>query len=149
YLFLKVPYNFLRNVLGIFVWTNTVPYAPRWSVELPRWLQFGKIREIGLVTAGFDGPSVVLRAWLTSFGIAPVMLLTILRRARKRINWPTWLRIAWVYGWAMFFLAPCFGHSIDRLVSYAWPAFWIVLPVVFVSVIEADGRTIASLIALQ
>lgn len=38
---------------------------------------------------------------------------------------PPWLALAVTYGVISYILGPMLGASIPRLISYAWPAFWI------------------------
>jgi hypothetical protein len=127
----KVPFNFLKNVLAVEGWTNTFSYAPAWKMTLPHALQFGKIREVGLRGFNPSLPLTLLLQWMVTFGVLPLLLWRVLRQRRRQPASaaahaaPVAIDIALVYGLVSFAAAPALGASLGRLVTYAWPAFWI------------------------
>ena len=76
YLILKLPYNFLNNVLGIVPWSNTLPHCePIFQYHLPALSFFGSIQSIGI--CGFNPlfPLATVTTLLTIFGIMPAVLI--------------------------------------------------------------------------
>jgi hypothetical protein len=154
YLMAKVPFNFLQNIMGIRLWSNT--YIPmhgdhpivRWA--LPSWVRAhsGAITDIGINDLSPRFPANCLSAVLCGFGV----LLTILAKeicGNARAEAPTtagpWrrcravgrgfsgvlagqplaLRVAGVYGIVTLLIVPLLGSAVLRYVFYAWPAFWL------------------------
>jgi len=132
YMLGKVPWNLSRNVFGRQMWDNTTVQIPRPAVvhALPHFLQMGALREFG-----FRDFSPVLceetaKYVLGGFGIGLVLLILVLKRLPRKVWWPreaVHLQICLVYGAATFLLSPLLGASVDRLVAYAWPLFFIYL----------------------
>lgn len=143
YLALKIPYNGLKNGLGIEFWCNSFAGLeawksrnPIWMLSLPPWLRLGRAEQVGLMPWM---PGLVLNniaIMLTVFGVWPAVWL-----AGRKIP-PTgapshstagdlWLRWCVVYGVLSFLLGPFLGASVERLVGYGWPAFWIAAPILF------------------
>jgi hypothetical protein len=75
-------------------------------------------------------PAETLKTFLTEFGIAPALLLLILRRKGfvllRRL--PPWILFACFYGVLTVVTAPLIGTWPSRYLLYAWPLFWVVLP---------------------
>jgi len=128
YLMLKVPFNLLRNVLGVPLWANTLNYCDPWAVwEVPRWLPLGRIQVVGICAIDHTMQLETLLALLTLFGTLPAIVGYSLWHFRLSVvrlidPWPT---VAIVYGLASFLVGACTGASVGRLVGYAWPAFWV------------------------
>jgi len=127
--FLKIPYNFIHNILGLELWTNTIAATtdpPIWTMHVPAWLHIGQMREIGYSGFFWENPARTLLALLTAFGILPLVVIRAVAR-----NWKPFLRerfdilTALVYGGLMFALAPLVGTDPERYILYAWPVFWI------------------------
>jgi hypothetical protein len=129
YLALKVPYNFLANYLGIYVWTNATSWVGeplvRW--KLPAFLQSQMHQEIGF-RFEWRFPLTTLLVLLTVFGSGPLFLAALLKRLRTLLEVPLALQLAFLYGILCFFLGPALGNWVERLVGYAWPLFWLVIP---------------------
>jgi hypothetical protein len=123
YMALKVPFNFVSNILGIHLWTNNFITPHVWAMDLPRVLQIGTIRKVGISKFVWM-PLFTPLMWLSTFGILPTVLLHERRRGRLRALEP-WMRLALIYGVISYVLGPTLGASVPRLVAYAWPAFWI------------------------
>lgn len=132
YLILKMPFNAIKNMFGLPIWTNTLAehftIPPIWKTDLPQFLQIGNFKEIG-VTAW--QPQTFALNWLLflfSFGLLSLYFLSRFRSvARFRgEQWMEWCK--WV-GIVSFVLAPLSGASIHRLYPYAWPLFVIVIPI--------------------
>ncbi len=133
YLALKVPYNLLGNVLGIFFWTDMregmgTPLFVRPIPHLFRLLSSDT--QIGIV---FD-PHQVLTTCIvlsTIFGTGPLILWHF--RDKWASLTPTLpVQLAMVYGVLSYFLGVSLGNWVFRLVGYGWPAFWIALPYLLV-----------------
>lgn len=130
YLALKVPFNALRNLFGIDFWWTGQPGLPQSAVlELPAWLPTGSIRQVGLGTWLAYRPLITL-GWMGSlFGILPLVVWRHSRRHWRDLRTADlWLLVALVYGVAHYCLGAMLGASLDRLVSYGWPAFWLAAP---------------------
>jgi len=41
---------------------------------------------------------------------------------------PIWVVIGLLYGLASFLIGPMLGASVNRLIGYGWPAFWLAVP---------------------
>jgi hypothetical protein len=134
YMVAKIPANFLGNLLGINIWTNSFQWcdAPAFTVEVPHFVSLGKIKAFGLCRP--DGDEVV-RGWLpyvAAFGIGTGILIALARPIAK--GWrdlPEAVRLALVYGVLMFILGPMSGKSVMRTTFYGWPAFLIAGPFLF------------------
>jgi hypothetical protein len=154
YLMAKVPFNFLQNVMGVRLWSNTYismhgdhPIV-RWA--LPAWVRAhsGAITDIGINDLSPRFPANCLSAVLCGFGV----LLTTLAKEicdKARAEGPTIagacrrcravgrgfadlfaeqplaLRVAGVYGIVTLLIVPLLGSAVLRYVFYAWPAFWL------------------------
>jgi len=127
----KIPFNFLKNIVGLEAWTNTFDHPAAWKTSLPRWLQFGNIREVGIRRFRLAAPLGMLLYWLVSFGALPLLLLRSLQQRRRRAmsagtpSSPTAIHIALIYGLVSFAISPLLGSTVARFVVYGWPAFWI------------------------
>lgn len=138
YLAAKVPYNFLKNIIGLVLWTNTFalnnpvkfPLEPIWKMSLPGWLPSGAIDSIGIYTFDLTYPLITANVLLTTFGILPTILLACLAGKPKRLigSSPLWVAVGLLYGSLSFLLGTSLGASVGRLVGYGWPVFWIALP---------------------
>jgi hypothetical protein len=137
YMSLKIPYNFLKNILGVQLWTNTFASQvggacrPVGTINLPAWLTLGSINSIGVCPFSPIHPLFTLTTLLTTFGVAPTILVYFLFMDFKKIllKSPLWLIVALIYGLISFFMGALVGASIERLVGYAWPGFWLATPV--------------------
>ncbi len=73
YMAVKVPWNFLRNVLGIVPWSNVnmdLCTVPVWSMPL----HFGPVQRVGVCGFSWQQELVALAVFLTSFGLLPLLL---------------------------------------------------------------------------
>ena len=138
YFIAKVPYNLLKNIFGLVMWTDSLavvspdafPNAPLWSVQVPRWIPSGDIHSIGFYQ--FD-PIYVLntfKQYITLFGVLPFIALLFLsnKRSRDLLIREHFSQLACLYGGTSFLIAPMLGASVARLIGYGWPLFWIALP---------------------
>ena len=129
YLVAKMPWNFLRNVLGIGMWANLYPSCaePKWKLAL----HLGPLRAIG--TCGYF-PAVQAKTFglaMTTFGLLPVLVWVLRKQVvRSWIAGDVMLRFALLYGVLSYLMSPLLGASMPRLFAFAWPLFLIVLPVV-------------------
>jgi hypothetical protein len=127
--FLKIPYNFIQNICGVELWTNTIAATadpPIWTWHVPSWLQIGQIREVGYSGLFWEEPAQTLLLLLTAFGILPLVAIrAVARNWKQLLNERFDILLALVYGGLMFVLAPLEGVRPDRYVLYAWPAFWL------------------------
>jgi hypothetical protein len=136
YLAAKMPWNFLRNVLGIGMWANVYP-----ACEAPKWqtgVHLGPLKAIGV--CGFYPPIVgeTLGIGMAIFGLLPLLMW----RLRKLPFWSDgrehlMLRFALLYGTVSFLAAPLLGERLPRLYGYGWPLFLVAVPLLL-------GRSLAN-----
>ncbi len=154
YLVAKAVANGVRNFTGVIPWNDGYaarmpwyyPDPPVWKCALPAFLQMGNVHEVGIYKFM---PGVVLRTfalWLLYF--PGVILLffkgvstttgqqdnrsAILNSQFSIHNSPFYIQYSLVVGLVFWLLAPFSGPSLDRLVGYAWPLFWVALPMLFI-----------------
>jgi hypothetical protein len=130
YMFAKVPWNFLNNVLGIAPWSNVNTQfcpVPRWSFPL----HLGPVHAVGVCGFSVTGWIFVSEAALTVFGLLPLLVGYLWWRTRKSSESNVLLRFTLLYGAASVVLAPVLGTWFTRLISYAWPIFFVALPMLF------------------
>ncbi|HEY3862488.1 MAG TPA: hypothetical protein VGO59_11410 [Verrucomicrobiae bacterium] len=130
YLVFKVGYNFLQNVLGIALWSNSmVPArsAPSITWTLPHFLQLGLVREVGL-SFQWRFPVDTLVALLTVFGVAPLVFPRTWKNRRAFRELPVAIQVAFGFGAISYLLGPALGAAIFRLPTAGWPLVWIAIP---------------------
>jgi hypothetical protein len=129
YLALKVPHQFLKNVFGFRIWTNTLPYGePFAKFTLPDYLRAGDVRVLGLCYPEWGLPLLTLISLLTLFGTGPLIVWSMRRLKLWKEPHPLAIQIAFVYGLIAYFLGTSVGDGVDRLIGYGWPLFWIGVP---------------------
>jgi len=130
YMLAKVPWNFVNNVLGLAPWSNVNTQfcaAPRWAFHV----HFGRVQAIGICGFSDTGWALMSEAILSEFGLLPLLLAFLWWRGRK-LNTPSGLlRFSLLYGVACLLLAPVLGTWFARLIGYAWPIFFVTLPMLF------------------
>lgn len=141
----RIPINFVWNVLGVPLlantseafWRETNPAVlefcavPAAILQMPTWLPTGGIRTVKICGVFIENPLNTLALMLTTFGVAPALLLAGLRAQPFSSLWkslPLFAQLAWVYGIISFAIAPMLGNTVGRYVAYAWPLFWVLLP---------------------
>ncbi len=152
YLVGKVPFNFMKNVLGIAPWTDTLVATegdqPLHQWPVPHGLHLGAIHRIGIAEVSARYPLRWLVNLLSMFG---VLLTVVFRQAvlnivavgrgltggwrrlraivqgaiRVVLNEPFYSQVAVAYGIISLLIAPFLGTAVHRYIYYAWPAFWI------------------------
>ena len=140
YMLAKIPFNFLTNVCGVRMWTNThaaynqTAYAdpPMVFWDLPTWFPTGSVHQIGIYKLDLSYPLWVTATWLTLFGVLPTLVLLVFRRRSRHLlrdrglSFP--VLVAALYGTTCFLIGPLLGAGVERLVTYGWPCFWIAVP---------------------
>lgn len=153
YMALKVPANFLSNVLGISLHTDAFSWCARpWLVfQTPAWLNLGNIHEVGVCTPSAELPLTTLASLLTVFGLLPGLLLGLIRRGRSHaLPWTnSQFAIAFSYGLLMYVLGAMTGKLIARLIGYGWPLFFIALPTILAARGDHLARRRPSLLVVQ
>jgi hypothetical protein len=130
----KLVWSFFKNVLGLPLYSNTLPEcAPIWTTSLRHPL--GSISTIGVCRPSSWGPGRLLLAWFGIFGIGPALALAFGRKIISQFKFSDLpdgtailLRFCLVYGVASILITPLLGASGDRLVEYGWPFYFVVLP---------------------
>jgi len=127
YMMAKMPWNFVRNVMGMGLWANVTPDCgvPRWQMAV----HFGSVTGIGICRFY---PMVVEETFglaMATFGLLPVMVWMLRRQMRRTGDREDlMLRFALVYGVISYLMAPLLGESFLRLYGYSWPLFLIAMP---------------------
>lgn len=160
YMLLKIPYNFLKNILGIEFWSNTLfenngdSFShPVWTMKLPAWFHLGALQEIGINSFTLSAPLHTLLLLLTEFGLLPALLLSVLTNStiRERLLKydPLWAAAAIVYGVICFGLGAVSGASIERLIGYGWPCFLIGAPFLLKTYHRFDSKFVVYFLSLS
>lgn len=135
YLFTKIPANFLRNWVGVELWTDGYAWCdqPFVTLGLPLGIHFGAITRIGICTPSIARPIATLSYYVTLFGVMPAMLWAALRRGAARDLWrDPWWGTTFIYGALMLLLGPLAGAPADREIGFGWTIFYLALPAVCV-----------------
>jgi hypothetical protein len=147
YMLAKVPWNFMNNILGLAPWSNVNTQfcsVPRWKLPL----HLGGVHAIGVCGFSVTGWEFVSEATLSEFGLLPLLLGFLWWRSRKLRQSNVLLRFTLVYGAASIVLAPVLGTWFTRLIGYAWPIFFVTLPMLFDSISQKAARPSRDLAAL-
>jgi hypothetical protein len=159
YILGKLFWSFFKNVLGLPLWSNTLPEcSPVWVAALPHSL--GAIREVGVCQPSAWGPGRLLLAWFGIFGIGPALAVVLWRRMVPLLSGrgqdpgltPGMIivfRLCAVYGVISILMAPLLGASADRLVEYGWPFYFGVLPWFIVASYDLRGLRSAWILLLH
>jgi hypothetical protein len=138
YILGKLVWSFFKNVVGLPLWSNTLPEcSPIWVKALPHPL--GAIRVVGVCQPSLWGPGRLLLAWFGIFGIGPALAVILWRRMVGALSgqerdleltpgMAIVFRFCIVYGVISILMTPLLGASADRLVEYGWPFYFVVLP---------------------
>jgi hypothetical protein len=155
YILGKLIWSFFKNVLGMPLWSNTLPEcSPLWVRAIPPGLHFGAIRSIGLCEPSLWGPTRLLLAWFGIFGIGPALALSLSRQlvspGRELTPGRAMVfRFCLVYGLISILMTPLLGASADRLVEYGWPFYFVLLPWFLSTSYDLRGRRSSGLILLH
>ena len=137
YLALKVPYNVLKNWLGVMLWVNTCGWkcSLAYSINLPGWLHLGNIDKVGVCPWEPGTPLRTILIVLTEFGLMGTLALRALAPARRSClnRMPEVARLSYWYGVVAFILGTATGANVSRLVGYGWPAFWLGAPLLLMA----------------
>jgi hypothetical protein len=127
YLLAKIPWNFMRNVLGIVPWSNVnmdLCATPAWS----RAFHFGPVQRIGVCGISFAPQMTMLTQGLACFGLLPLVVGFLWWRHRRVDGRGFLLRFSLLYGTCCLVLSPVLGAGFLHLVGYAWPLVAVALP---------------------
>jgi hypothetical protein len=130
YMLAKVPWNFMNNVFGLVPWSNVNTQfcaVPQWAFHV----HFGQVQAIGICGFSVTGWVLLSDAVLNEFGLLPLLLGFLWWRGRKLSPTSVLLRFTLLYGAASLVLAPVLGTWAARLIGYAWPIFFVALPLLF------------------
>jgi hypothetical protein len=159
YILGKLFWSFFKNVLGLPLWSNTLPEcSPVWVTALPHSL--GAIRQVGVCQPSVWGPGRLLLAWFGIFGIGPALAVVLWRRMVPLLTGQgrdpgltpgmvIVFRLCVVYGVTSILIAPLLGASADRLVEYGWPFYFGVLPWFAVASFDLRGLRWAWILSLH
>jgi hypothetical protein len=135
YMLLKVPWNFLTNVLGVIPWSNIYP---NFCSNVPSWthpLHLGPVTVIGICGYLPIRPLYCLADGITVFGLLPLLTAFILWRLHRSqpplVPRTAMFRFCLVYGGVSYLIAPVLGVAANRLFGYGWPLPLVALPLLF------------------
>jgi hypothetical protein len=153
YILGKLFWGFFKNVLGLPLWSNTLPECtPIWVTAVPGGYHLGAIRAIGLCQPSLWGPTRLILAWFGIFGIGPALALAVwhkLGSPRLTSGRVMVFRFCIVYGLISIVMTPVLGASADRLVEYGWPFYFVVLPWFLSASYDLRGLRTAGLLLLH
>jgi hypothetical protein len=158
YILGKLVWSFFKNVLGLPLWSNTLPEcSPIWTKALPGGHPLGAIREVGLCQPSVWGPARLLIAWFGIFGIGPSLAFALWRKmispapaTDQRLPGQTIVfRFCLLYGVISILMAPLLGASADRLVEYGWPLYFVVLPWFVANTYDLRGTRTSAMVLLH
>lgn len=157
FLALKPPFDSLRNFFGIVLVPSEMKgkpgftCAPFATVHLPRLLCYGSTRQFGICRPDPSAPLHTFTLWLSLFGIGPAVLWTLFRRNGRRtlVGCPLWLKLAAIYGLLAFLVAPFVSFWLERDIGYAWPVFWLAVPVLFMGFYPASTPGLIGVLLLE
>jgi len=131
---LKVIYAVIYNVFGVLLWTNTTELTetPRWTYTLPAHVHLGAITTVGYCDFSLLRPIDTFVVLLASFGLLPIFGWIFRKQLFRRRN-DLWIKVVLFYGLANFAVAPLLGTVIYRYILYAWPAFFLAVPIMLSS----------------
>lgn len=160
YMVFKIPANFLNNVMGLRLWTDTLAanpitaanfsQNPLISVMLPKWLQLGGIHKIGISPFTIEPPIYTIECLLTIFGVAPSLLFVDLKSHYQELKTNNYgMLIILLYGVFSFIIGTSSGADTYRLISYGWPAFIIATPILIYKHYSLDLNSICLLFIIH
>ena len=160
YIVFKIPANFLSNVMGLRLWTDTLAANPITaecfspnpliSVMLPKWLQLGGIHKIGIYPFTIGPPIYTIETLLTIFGVAPSLLFVDLKTHYQKLKTNNFsMLVILLYGIFSFIIGTSSGADTYRLISYGWPAFIIATPILIYKHYSLDLKSICLLIIIH
>jgi hypothetical protein len=147
YMLAKVPWNFMNNILGLVPWSNVNSEfcaVPTWTMQV----HLGRVHAVGVCGFSPIGWVKISEAVLSDFGLLPLLVGFLWWRYRKLSTGSVLLRFTLLYGSASLLLAPVLGTWFTRLIGYAWPIFFVALPLLFDRVREKSAKTSRDLAAL-
>jgi hypothetical protein len=133
YLFAKLPWNLMRNVLGILPWSDAntqLCTVPAWSMNVN--LPFhSPVHALGVCGFSLIQQGLAIEGTLTNFGLLPLLVAFLWWRHRKHLGRTALLRFALLYGGVSYLLTPLLGAGFVHLMQYAWPLFLVATPQLF------------------
>ena len=139
YMLAKVPWNFMRNVLGLVPWSNVNTEfctVPAWTMHV----QLGRLHAVGICGFSLAGGVKMSQSVLNDFGLLPLLVAVLWWRCQKIAIKNVLLRFTLLYGGISLLLAPVLGTWFDRLLGYAWPLFFVALPLLFDQLEETSPK---------
>ena len=135
------------------------PTPPAWQMAVPAWLPLGGVRSVGIFSVDAWKPLELVVLLGSAFGLLPVTLLKrnlgslcqqqrgaaragclagYLRKWRAGLvglvkSWRSQtlgVQVAVLAGGVFLLLSPFAGRTVERQIGYAWPLFWLTLPLV-------------------
>ncbi|MEM2352370.1 MAG: hypothetical protein QXT26_08195 [Thermoproteota archaeon] len=157
YMLFKVPYNFLRNVFGLILWTNTLasnnpeafPQEPLLKISVPSYLPLGAIHSLGIYGFNASYPLSTITHLLSTFGVLPSFVVFNLNKLKRQLmkgEVHMVFSLALLYGLLSFVIGTSVGASVSRLIGYGWPCFWIACPYIIRLYYHSNRKFLARLL---
>ena len=130
YMLSKIPWNFMRNVLGVTPWSNVYPQLCR----VPVWqhsLELGPVHAIGVCGVSGKQSTMAVFELTTVFGLLPLLTIFLWWRSRRQRGRSLLLNFCLLYGGISVLLSPLLGAGVGRLLGYSWPFCLVALPLLF------------------
>ncbi|HEY0161048.1 MAG TPA: hypothetical protein VGB69_00065 [Edaphobacter sp.] len=144
----KVPWNLLKNVLGLIPWNNYTPTCskPIWSMPL----HLGHITSVGVCSFRPENSLFTTTVAMTSFGLLPLFAAYCWKKKLLSLSPESvLLRFCLVYGAVSFLMAPMLGTNTPRLFGYGWPLFVVAVPLLIVPRITRSPRNAGAFLTLH
>lgn len=134
YYLLKLPANFITNLLGINLYTNTYQWChdPVRIFDVSGVPGLGNIKEIGYCAPNVGRIITTYSVYILIFGAWPVLGIDFLRH-RWRDGDADYILLFILF----FIIAPCLGRSVSRLFLYAECFYLVSVPTL---VVYGQGR---------
>ncbi|MES1956062.1 hypothetical protein SAHY_15832 [Salinisphaera hydrothermalis EPR70] len=125
YYLLKLPANFITNLLGINLYTNTYQWChdPVRIFDVSGFPGLGHINKIGYCALDVGRITTTYAVYILIFGAWPILAFDFLRH-RWRDGDADYILLFIVF----FTIAPCLGRSVSRLFLYAECFYLISIP---------------------
>lgn len=147
--FLRLPFWGIRNLTGLQLWVDTYKklyfytHEPLIIFNAPGWLSsISLIKQLGIYDWSFINVNLTLLYIFSIFGTGPTILLYYFKHKNFKINvQPVVFNTILFSGCASFILGPFLGLPMPRYYCYAWPVFFLILPILLREINQWDRET--------
>ena len=134
---IRVPLFLFENLTGFQHWLDTYKilpdytHAPMVVFDLPAWVQkYSAIKQAGIYEWNILLPVTLALLILSAFGTGPTILFFLWKKTKfNELRDSLALNAMLVFGSLIFIMSPTLGPPVIRYFANAWPAFFLVMPV--------------------